>query len=115
MVGVQDHGKHFESFYTELSSRDMSLTDLEIQNNNSGYGWTHQTGMICTSGDLAGLQADHLDTSLSSDQSNLNLSFDGDEKFGGDGCGRGHQLVVGVGGGVVSAKKGRGGRKKSAR
>jgi hypothetical protein len=35
-----EHSKHFETYYTELSSRDMSMTELEIQNNNAGFAWS---------------------------------------------------------------------------
>ena len=103
---AEDEGKLYDAYYNDLSSRELAMTDLELQNNNSGFVWPHP-GLMCQQAELAGM-ADHLDGSLS-DQSNLNLSFEADEKFGL----RGHQLVGGVNHG--QPKKGRGGRKKSAR
>lgn len=103
---ADDDSKLYDAYYTDLSSRELSMNELELQNNNSGYVWPHP-GLMCQQAELAGM-ADHLDGGSLSDQSNLNLSFESDEKFGL----RGHQLV---GVNHVQPKKGRGGRKKSAR
>ena len=95
--GDESHQKHFESYYTELGNRDMSVTDLELQNNNGSFGWSHP-GMVCPPPDL-NCMVDSLDASLS-DQSGLNMSFESEDKFGQSN---------------MPPKKGRGGRKKSAR
>ena len=106
-AAADDDGKLYDSYYTDLSSRELSMTELELQNNNSGYVWPHP-GLMCQQAELGGM-VDHLDGGSLSDQSTLNLSFEADEKFGV----RGHQLVGGVNHG--QPKKGRGGRKKSQR
>ena len=102
-----DQNKQFDSYYTELGSRDMTLTELELQNNNnsSSFTWSHP-GLVgnCQPPELA-CMVDNLETSLS-DQSGLNLSYETDEKFG-----RGSQGPPSIPG----TKKGRGGRKKSQR
>ena len=94
-----EHNKHFESYYTDLGSRDMSVGDMELQNNNGNFAWSHP-GMICPPPDL-NCMVDSLDASLS-DQSGLNVSFESQDKFGPGQNSR-------------PSKKGRGGRKKSER
>jgi hypothetical protein len=68
-----------------------------LQNNNAIFAWGHSSGLICHTPELGCV----IDTSLS-DQSGLNLSFEVEDKF------RGHPVAG-------PPKKGRGGRKKSAR
>ncbi len=102
-----DQSKQFNSYFTELGSRDMTLAELELQNNNnsSSFAWSHPSLVgNCQPPELA-CMVDNLDTSLS-DQSGLNLSYETEEKFG-----RGSQGPPSIPG----TKKGRGGRKKSQR
>ena len=93
------HHKEYDTYFSDITGRD--LNELEPQNNNNNYAWTHP-GIVCPPPPDLRCMVDNLETSLS-DQSGLNLSYENEEKFA-----RGPLSVP-------TSKKGRGGRKKSVR